>query len=237
MRYTVIRSFLQNYGVDLKALIDSATHKRLSFKPEGDTTPYTKEQLEKLFAVCPPYYRMVFTLLLQTGMRFREASHLTWSNIKWDENRVAVPADQRITNKGKTVTFQTKSRKGRKVPLYPGLKTALTEWRKQNPNSVYVLGSERGDQPNNHWLEYLKKFWREAKLNCGVCDGCNSKRHECEEAYLHRFRHTYAHRCLDKNPDIYELSRNLGHHDISVTIIYLKGRTSNIENDPFADAA
>jgi integrase len=236
MRYTVLRSFLQWCGVDLKALIDPATHKRLKAKPEGDTTPYTKEQLDKLFAVCTPYYRMVFTLLLQTGMRKEEATHLTWSNVKWEENRIAVPADQRITHNGKTVMFQTKSRKSRKIPLYGTLKAALLEWRKLNPDTVYVVGSPRGDQPNNHWIEYGKRLWREAGLNCGVCDSCN-ERGECEEFYIHRFRHTYAHRCLDKNPDIYELSRNLGHHDISVTIIYLKGRTSNIENDPFADAA
>ena len=233
MRYIALRGFLRNCGVILEKVIEPSTHKRLSTKIEGDTEPYTKEQLEKLIAVCTPYYRMVFTLLLQTGMRFREASHLTWANIKWDKNQLIVPGDQRITNGGKVKAFRTKNRKGRVIPMYPTLKAALQEWRRLNPETIYVVGSLRGDQPNNHWLEYGKQFWKDAGLNCGVCDTCAEKS-ECEQFYLHKFRHTYAHRCLDVNPDIYELSRNLGHHDITVTIIYLKGRTSNIANDPFA---
>jgi integrase/recombinase XerD len=204
MRYTVVRGFLQNSGIDLKTLIDPATHKRLKVKPEAVTEPYTQTQLEKLFAVCTPYYRMVFTVLLHTGMRFREANHLTWANVKWGENKIFVPGEQRITHKGKTVTFQSKSRKSRKIPMYGSLKAALMEWREQNPNAIYVVGSPRGDQPNNHWLEYGNQFWNDAELNCGVCDGCN-ERGECEQFYLHKFRHTYAHRCLDRKIDIYEV--------------------------------
>lgn len=236
MRYAIVRGFLRNSGVLVEMLIDPSTHKRLSGTPEANTEPYTRAQLEKLFAVCTPYYRMVFTLLLSTGMRFREASHLTWANVKWDEGKIFVPGDQRVTNRGRVKLFQSKSRKGRKIPMYASLRAALEAWREQNPDSIYVAGSMRGDQPSNHWLENLKKFARLAGLNCGVCDSCAEKG-ECEKWYLHRFRHTYAHRCLDVNPDIYELSRNLGHHDISITIVYLSGRTSNNAKDPFSDAA
>ena len=236
MRYTLIRGFLQTCGVDLKALIESSTHKRLGAKPEADTEPYTRAQVEKLLAVCAPYYKMVFTLLLQTGMRFREASHLTWANVLWDEGKISVPGNQRITNRGKVKEFQTKNRKGRKIPLYPSLRAALLEWRQQHPDTIYVVGSLRGDQPNNHWLKYGKQFWRDAGLNCGVCDSCAEKG-ECEQFYLHRFRHTFAHRSLDADIDLYELCRNMGHHDISITTIYLKGRMSKIDRDPFAVAA
>jgi len=236
MRYTAVRGFLRNAGVAVDKLIEPAVHKRLSAKPDAETEPYTKAQVVKLLGVCTPYYKMVFTLLLHTGMRFREASHLTWQNIKWDENKILVPGEQRITHMGKVKEFQSKNRKSRKIPMYASLRSALQEWREQNPNTVYVVGSPRGDQPNNHWLEYGKKFWKDAGLNCGVCDSCN-QRDECEQFYLHRFRHTYAQRCLDKNIDIYELSRNMGHHDISVTIIYLRGRTSNTNIDPFTDAS
>jgi len=236
MRYTLVRGFLQTCGVDLKSLIESATHKRLGTKPEGDTTPYTKAEVEKLLAVSTPYYKMVFTLLLSTGMRFKEASHLTWANVLWDEGKISIPGSQRVTNRGKVKEFQTKNRKSRKIPLYASLRSALLEWRKANSDTVYVVGSLRGDQPNNHWLQYGKKFWRKAGLNCGVCDSCAEKS-ECGNFYLHKFRHSYAHRFLDVNPDIYELSRNLGHHSVEITTIYLKGRTSNTSKDPFTDAA
>jgi integrase len=169
MRYSVIRGFLQNSGVNLKTLIDSAAHKRLSSKPESDRTPYTREQLEKLMAVSSPYYKTVFNLLLQTGCRFREGSHLLWSNVLWDSNQIYIPGEQKVTVHGKTKTFQSKSRKSRKVPMYAGLKAALMEWRGQHPSSVYVVGT-RTDGPNGHWLEYGKQFWKDAGLNCGVCD-------------------------------------------------------------------
>jgi integrase/recombinase XerD len=235
MKYTLVRGFLRRQGVKVDELIEDAVHKQLKKKPDIHTDPYTDAELEKLFAVASPYYRMVFTLLLQTGMRFREASHLVWTNVKWDENKIFIPGEQRITNKGKAKEFQTKTRKSRLIPMFGSLKAALQEWRQQNPDTVYVVGSLRGDQPNNHWLEYLKKFWKKAGLNCGTCDSCNG-RGECEKAYLHRFRHTYAHRCLKKGMGIHKLKDAMGHHDISITAVYLSGATED-GADPFADAA
>ena len=233
MRYIALRGFLRNSGVDVDKIIEPSTHKRLSTKPDEDTTPYTPEQLEKLFAVVTPYYKMVFQLLLATGMRFREASHLVWANILWDRNQIFVPGEQRITNRGKAKVFRSKNRKGRLIPMHFSLKAALREWRAQYPNTIYVVGSLRGDQPNNHWIKYGKEFWKNAGLNCGVCDSCAEKG-LCEEFYLHRFRHSYAHRCLDVDPDIHKLCHSLGHHSVEVTCIYLKGRTANMAIDPFA---
>ena len=141
MRYTVVRGFLRHCGVAVEKVIEVSTHKRLSAKPDLHTEPYTDRDLEKLFAVCTPYYKVVFTLLLSTGMRFREASHLIWTNVLWEENKINVPGSQRVTNKGKVVEFQTKTRRGRKVPMFPSLKTMLLEWRKQHPDTIYVVGN------------------------------------------------------------------------------------------------
>ena len=236
MRYTVIRGFLRHSGVDVEKVIEAATHKRLAAKPDLHTDPYTEMQLEKLFSICTPYYKVVFTLLLSTGMRFREASHLTWDNVLWNEGKINVPGSQRVTNRGRVVEFQTKTRRGRKVPMFASLKTTLQEWRKQNPDTIYVVGTLRGDHPNNHWLDALKHFAREAGLNCGVCDSC-TLRNECEKFYLHRFRHTFAHRCLRSGRGIHTVSKDLGHHDLSITSIYLSGSSDENGKDPFAGAA
>lgn len=244
MRYTLVRGFLRKHGVDVDTLIDDSDHKRFIQQPDPKTTAYTKEEIEKLLAVCTPYYKMVFTLLLHTGMRFREANHLVWKNVKWEGNYILVPSEQSITNKGKLKTFKPKSRKERKIPMYPTLRKALEEWREKNPTTIYVVGS-RVDQPNGHWLTYLKKFWKKAGLNCETCAGCAQAKkspkniyYGCDEAYLHRLRHTFSHRCLDAGVKIMDLSKRLGHHDISVTTIYLHGREAEIGEDPFAaDAA
>ena len=236
MRYTIVRGFLAAHGVPPATLIDSATHRKLSSKPEAHTEPYTPQELDKLLAVSDPYHQMVWTLLLSTGLRMSEAMHLTWSNVDFDKNAITVPGEQRVNrlNHGKPVVveFQTKTKKGRKIPLFPSLATALQLWREQNSRSIYVAGT-RSDLPNNHWLSKLKEFAHEAGLDCGVCDGCASGK-GCEKFYLHKFRHTFAHRCLENGCTIHQVSKWLGHHDLSVTSIYLSGNAADPDKDPFA---
>jgi integrase len=179
---------------------------------------------------------MVWTLLLSSGMRMSEAMHLTWSNIDFVKNSINVVGEQRINrlNHGKSVVvkFATKTKRGRKVPLFPSLRTALQSWREQNPRTIYVVGT-RSDLPNNHWLPKLKEFAHEAGIECGVCDGCAAGT-GCEKFYIHKFRHTFAHRCLENGCTIHQVSKWLGHHDLSVTSIYLSGNAADPDKDPFA---
>lgn len=164
----------------------------------------------------------------------REAMHLTWANVR--EDFINVPGEQKINhmNHGKLVVvkFSTKTRKGRKIPLFPSLKMALQAWRDQHPHTIYVVGT-RSDLPNNHWLRKLKEFAHTAGLDCGVCDGCASGA-GCEKYYLHKFRHTFAKRCLDSGLSLHQVSKWMGHHDLSITSIYLSGAASDPDSDPFA---
>jgi integrase len=50
---------------------------------------------------------------------------------------------------------------------------------------------------------------------------------------LHKFSHSYARRCLDSGCTIHQVSRWLGHADLSVTSIYLSGDAGKPDNDPF----
>jgi integrase len=244
MRYVTVRGFLRSCGVLVDELIKEANHKRLSAKPDQNTDPLTQEDLDRFFRACSDPYRMVFTFSLSTGLRETEASHLTWSSIDWARNVIKVPGNQRINRsykvrktgemKEKAVAFKTKSRKGREVPIFTSLRPLLDEWRQQHPNTIYVFGM-RNDLPNGHLLEYGKKFWRKAGLNCGVCDGCHGKHHECDGFNLHKFRHTFAHRCLDAGIPIHKVSKWMGHHSIEVTAIYLSGGSTAADRDPFRE--
>ena len=71
-RYVAVRGFLKRCGVNVLELIDEDIHKRLRRKPDPHTEPYTVEQIKKLMDAADPYYRMVFLLLLSTGLRMRE---------------------------------------------------------------------------------------------------------------------------------------------------------------------
>jgi integrase len=236
MRYTALRGFLRRVGVDVDRLIDKSTSRRLMQKPETKTDPFSKHEIDTLLAHCDPYYRMVFSLLLMTGLRREEGAHLTWANVHFDRNEIAIPASQSINKGGKVLKFNTKSKKSRIVPLFGSLKAELLKWREQHPDAVYVLGAPGKDTPNTGWLMTGKRLWHEAGLDCHVCAGC-AKGTGCSAFYLHRLRHTFAHTCVDNGVPIQKLSRWLGHHSITVTVIYLSGGSQGVVVDPFGKAA
>ncbi len=244
MRYTAVRGFLRSCGVVPEKLIDPATHKRLAPRIDQDIDPYSSADLERLYATCDEYHALVYKFLLATGLRYREANHLTWAAIDFDRWVINLAGEQRVNRRfrsrksGKMVNaaveFKTKSRKSREIPVFPSLRPLLLEWRKQNPDKVFVFGTPRSDMPDNHWLEYGKHAWKRAGLNCRQCNGC-VKRNECEDFFLHRFRHSYAHMCLDGGVPIHKVSRRMGHYSIEVTAIYLRGDSQQDDGkDPFA---
>jgi len=242
MRYTAVRGFLRSCGVVIEKLIDPATHKRLAPKTEGETDPYNPADIERLFAVCDEYHALVYSFLLETGLRYREANSLTWSNVDFTRNVIKLAGEQTVNRRfrsrkeGKMVNAaivsKTKNRKGREVPIFASLRPMLLKWRERNQDKVYVFGT-RSDLPDNHWLEYGKLAWRRAGLNCGQCNGC-VRRDKCGSFYLHRFRHSYGHRCADGGIPIHRLCKWMGHHSIEVTAIYLSGESGAVDADPFA---
>ena len=244
MRYTAVRGFLRNCGVVVEKIIDPSTHKRLAPRIDQDTQGYAQADLDKLFAACDEYHALVYQFLLATGMRYREANHLTWNNVDFSRNVINLAGEQKVNRRfrsrkaGKMVNAaivsKTKSRKGREIPIFASLRPMLLKWRQQNPDKVFVFGT-RSDMPDNHWLGYGKRAWKRAGLNCRRCDGC-MKHDECENFYLHRFRHEFAHRCLNNGVPIHKVSKIMGHHSVEVTMIYLSGDSTAITVDPFAVA-
>jgi len=57
-------------------------------------------------------------------------------------------------------------------------------------------------------------------LNCGQCQTCREK-NECERWFLHRFRATFATKCLQGGMDLVTVQRLLGHSDLKSTMRYL----------------
>lgn len=236
-RYVAIRGFLHKQcGINVDKLIDRSTHRRRGKKPEPIATAYTQQQMDALLRVMNEYNRAVFTALLLTGMRYCELSHLTWKNVDFERGVIRIVDEEVILKylRGelKRLAFSTKNGKGRELPIFGSLRTLLLQWREKRPNTTYVFGT-RSDLPNGHWLEYLKKCAIKAGVNCGVCQQCVG-RGTCEHVTVHRWRHTFAHRCIDGGVPLHQLSRWLGHQDVSITAkVYLNGGTWR-GSDPFA---
>jgi site-specific recombinase XerD len=78
-----------------------------------------------------------------------------------------------------------------------------------------------GCSPKLDFLDCLKAVAKRAGLNCKHCDACKS-RAECEHWYLHKFRATFATRCLWAGVDLRTVQQWLGHSDMESTMRYLK---------------
>lgn len=168
-----------------------AEKERLKRKPPT----YNKDELEKIFAECDETERAMFASLVLTGLRKDELRNLTWADL--DLKRAAL----RITAKA---DFAPKDYEEREIPIPQDLVEIL---KKLPRSSTWVFPSKNDQRLGpNEMLRRLKKVCQRA----GV-DG----------ATLHRFRHTYATRLLERGADIVTVQHLLGHSDLETTRRYL----------------
>jgi integrase len=181
---------------------------------------YTKKEVEiyepgelKLFfdSLKNPYHRMVFDVLLKTGLRMQEAMFLEWHNFNFDRGTLTL-------RERNAAGFEIKDRAERTLPVPAELIERLQEWKKTHKGRL-ILGT-RNDTPNWKWLPLLKTLVRKAGLNCGHCQACRDK-NECERWYLHKFRATYITNLLRAGIDARTLMKYSGHEDLATILRYL----------------
>jgi integrase len=223
--YGFITAFLKFCKIDHKELVPKAD------RPHAEDPPpevFDRKEIERFLAACSTERdRLAFEFLLKTGARAKELAFAEWTDINWAQNCITIkgekklnlPADGGEKRNGRLVYFCTKTRKGRDLPLESELSAKLKCWHKNNPGSRFIFGT-RSDLPNGHLLETCKKIAHKAGLNCGQCRSCVEKK-ECENWYLHRFRHTFATWALQQGVDIRTLQFWLGHTKIEMTARYL----------------
>lgn len=139
-----------------------------------------------------PQLRRVVDFALWTGLRRNEIINLQWSDV--DLNRKVLI----VSNKE---GFRTKSGKSRSIPLNTQLVAMLTEMK-----TVSCRPDDRVF-PVNYWT--LGQHYRKAARNAGL-GGIT----------LHTLRHTFASHLIMAGADVRSVQELLGHHDISVTMIY-----------------
>jgi integrase len=183
---------------------------------------YTLEELDLFFsAIKKPYQRLVFNVLLKTGMREREAAYLEWHNFNFENETVTVLWKPEHG-------FDIKDRAERTIPLPHDLVERLLAWRTAHLTSRFVLGNSQ-DKPNTEWLPMLKRIVRSAGLSCGKCAACleeNKKRYTkekggCERWTLKKFRSTYTTTMLRNGVDPRTLMNWTGHASLETIMLYL----------------
>jgi integrase len=175
---------------------------------------YTSEQLEAFFgSLDSQYHQVVFSLLLQTGLREQEAMYLQWADIDLKRRTLLVRSKPELG-------FRIKDREERSIPLGDGLVEMLTAYKADNPGRTFVIGTST-DSPPTKLLRTLKRIAHAAGLNCGVCTSC-TERNECEAWFLHKFRATFVTTMLRSGLDLRSVMQLSGHSDIESVMRYLR---------------
>jgi integrase/recombinase XerD len=156
---------------------------------------YTQAELNRIFAACDDLERTAFATLLLTGLREQELCYLTWKDV--DLKRATI----KVTGEGKG-GFSPKDYEERVIPIPPDLAALL---RRLPRKSEWLFPGAAGGR-QTHLLRRLKAA---------------AKRAGVQEATLHKFRHTYATRLLEKGCDIVTVQHLMGHSDLDTTRQYL----------------
>jgi integrase len=159
---------------------------------------YSQDELDRLFAHCSDVERTTFATLLLTGLREQELYFLKWPDVQLKDR---AKATVRVHGQGKE-GFSPKDYEERIIPIPEDLTALLEKLPRAAP---WVFTGKKGGQLT-HLLRRLKE----------IADAA-----EVPGATLHKFRHTYATRLLEKGCDIVTVQKLMGHSDLDTTRQYL----------------
>lgn len=211
-KHARVASFLRFAGVDEKILPPAPRY------DETLPTIYSSEEIAGILAAADPYLRLVIGLALKCGLREQEIVHLEWPDIHRRERVLRVSSKPHHG-------FRVKDSEERDIPVPDDLLGELEKWHKTHPEGALVLPTRRG-KPNGKLLRTLKRLATRAKLTCGQCEGCRSRRRECQQWTLHKFRRTYCTTLLRSGVDLRTVQSYMGHADLASTMRYLRPASS-----------
>lgn len=177
-------------------------------------TIYTSDEISTLLAEAAPYMKMAILLALKCGLRDQELMHLEFSDLNLADKTLRVQGKPRWN-------FKVKTHEQRHVPIPNDVLDELKAWKEKRTGQSLILGTKNGN-PNTKLLFALKTLARRAKMNCGRCEGCKSRRRECESFTLHKFRRSYITTLLRNGIDLRTVQAYAGHKDIASTMRYLR---------------
>ena len=178
---------------------------------EEEPEMYEQDELDKLFKACDPEERLWYEFFLMTGMREQEVMYTYWSdvNLAHATVRVSHKADRGWT---------PKAYKEREIPIPAKLVKSLKAWKSKANKTCNLVFPTAGCNPKLDFLDCLKVVAERAKL-------------DQDNFWLHKFRATFATRCLWAGVDLRTVQQWLGHSDMESTMRYLKPSRSQHVRD------
>jgi integrase/recombinase XerD len=169
---------------------------------EEEPEIYEDEELDTLFAACDADERLWYEFFLMTGEREQEVMYTYWSDINFKASTVRV---SHKPDRGWT----PKAYKEREIPIPAKLVTSLKALKAKSDKTCDLVFPTSGCNAKMNFLDDLKAVAERAELNP-------------EDFWLHKFRATFATRCLWAGVDLRTVQQWLGHSDMESTTRYLK---------------
>lgn len=169
---------------------------------EEEPEIYEDEELDKLFAACDEEERLWYEFFLMTGMREQEVMYTYWSDVN------LVASTVRVSHKP-DIGWTPKAYKEREIPIPSKLAKRLKVWKARTDKTCNLVFPTTGCKPKLDFLDSLKAVADRAKL-------------DKDDFWLHKFRATFATRCLWAGVDLRTVQQWLGHSDMESTMRYLK---------------
>jgi integrase len=169
---------------------------------EEEPEMYEQEELDKLFKACDAEERLWYEFFLMTGMREQEVMYTYWSDVNLSAATVRV---SHKPDRGWT----PKAYKEREIPIPAKLVKALKARKAKSDKTCTLVFPTAGCNPKLDFLDCLKASAERAKL-------------DKDDFWLHKFRATFATRCLWAGVDLRTVQQWLGHSDMESTMRYLK---------------
>lgn len=172
---------------------------------------YTREELKVFFSQpMDDAYRLAFMGLLFTGMRFAELANITWKDVEFERKLFFVRSSESF----RTKTFNSE----RAIPMNNIMYELLVIFYPNRLSENYVFTSPKGFQlRERRLLDACKSIAK----NAGITSN----------AYLHKFRHTYATMLIHNGVKIQNIKELLGHWSVSETERYAHNKSDHLHED------
>lgn len=172
---------------------------------------YSREELISFFSQpMDDAYRMAFMGLLFTGMRFAELANITWQDIDFERKLFFIRSSENF----KTKTFNSE----RAIPMNNIMYELLRKYYPHRLSDTFVFTTTKGFQLRERkMLETCKSIAKDAGIT--------------SNAYLHKFRHTYATMLIHNGVKIQNIKELLGHWSVVETERYAHNQSDHLHQD------
>src|SRR5438270_5432308 len=196
-KFETVMTFLKANGI--RGLVGKNDWPRYT---EEEPEMYDPADLDNLFKACDSEERLWFEFFLMTGMREQEVMYTYWSDINFAHATV------RVSHKPDR-NWTPKAYKEREIPIPTKLVKNLKTLKAKSNMGCPLVFPTAGCNPKLDFLDRLKVIADRAEL-------------DSDNFWLHKFRSTFATRCLWAGVDLRTVQQWLGHSDMESTMRYLK---------------